>query len=465
LPEIEDRQLPTDAACSLQTWAETVLDMAGQVPARHHRLLIEKLELVSNGEIDRLMVQMPPGSAKSTYSSILLPGWWLMRHPKHSIIAASHTAALATYFGRRARAVVSESAETLGYTISPECRSNGQWATSFGGEYYAVGVKGGVVGRRADLAIIDDPVRSQYEADSALHRDRVWDWFRSDLVPRMKPKGRIVLVMTRWHEDDLCGRLLAQEPDRWHCIRLPALAEEGDPLGRAPNEPLWPEWEDLDALMRRRETIGERAWQAQYQQSPTFTGSALFKTECLEFVDSFRTQPGDYAVRGWDLAATSTETGPQADWTVGLKLVRDERGRFTILDVVRSRGTPRGVEDIIEATARADGRQVAIGLPQDPGQAGKSQVAYLSRSLAGYRVSWSPETGSKMTRAGPVASQIEAGNIALVRADWNQAFIEELRNFPYGRKDDQVDALCRAFMMTLEAPSQLTRRDIPHMVR
>ena len=227
-----------NADYELMEWAETAIRGSDQKPARHHRLLMEELETLSRGDIDRLMVLMPPGSAKSTYASILLPAWWLARHPKDSIIAASHTAGLAEYFGRRARSAIADEERSLGYGIGNGDRANSHWSTSSGGEYYAVGIRGAMIGRRADLAIIDDPIKSQAEADSAVHRDRIWEWFRSDLIPRLKPRARIVLIMTRWHQDDLCGRLLAQQgTGEWRCLTLPALAEERDLLNRPQGEP------------------------------------------------------------------------------------------------------------------------------------------------------------------------------------------------------------------------------------
>lgn len=430
---------------NLLQWAEAAIRDYGQKPAKHHRLLIDELEGLSRGEIDRLMVQMPPGSAKSTYASILFPAWWFTRHPRDSIIAASHTASLASYFGRRARSTIVEETQSLGYGIVAQDRANSHWSTSTGGEYYAVGIRGAMIGRRADLAIIDDPVKSQAEADSLVHRDRIWDWFRSDLIPRLKPKARIILIMTRWHQDDLCGRLLAQDTGEWHCLRLPALAEAGDRLHRPPGEPLWPEWEDIQALLRRRTSIGERAWLAQFQQSPRPDTGTLFKVNCLEFVDELPPGPLGPVVRAWDLAATTVTGRNDPDWTVGVKLTRHASGRYIVIDVVRLRGSPREIEDSIAAAARIDGHSVIISLPEDPGQAGKSQKTYLISQLAGHHVTSSRETGAKATRAAPVASQIEAGNVALVRANWNHAFIDELRDFPFGRKDDQVDALSRAF--------------------
>jgi predicted phage terminase large subunit-like protein len=457
---------PDQAHNNLVEWAATTISGYGQKPAKHHRLLMNELEALSRRDIDRLMVQMPPGSAKSTYASVLFPAWWFARHPRDSIIAASHTAGLATYFGRRARSTIAEEVHSLGYDITARDRANTHWSTSLAGEYYAVGTRGAMIGRRADLAIIDDPVKSQAEADSPVHRNRIWDWYRSDLIPRLKPKARIVLIMTRWHQDDLCGRLLAQNADEWRCLRLPALAEEEeDQLDRSPGEALWPEWEDIEALLRRRASVGERAWSAQFQQSPRPNIGALFKVACLDFVDTLPPGPLGPVVRAWDLAATATTGDNDPDWTVGVKLTRHESGRYTVLDVLRLRGSSHQVEESIAMTARVDGPSVTIGLPVDPGQAGKSQVTYLTRQLAGHHVISSRETGAKATRAAPVASQIEAGNITLVRANWNHAFIEELRDFPFGRNDDQVDALSRAFDMLLSTGTPARMLTVAHLGR
>ena len=448
--------MPDDAGVpvrsDLHEWARHVLAPASQMPASHHRLLMDRLASVSRGEIDRLMVLMPPGSAKSTYASVLFPAWWFAQHPRSSVIAASHTADLAAHFGRQIRALVAEHSPALGYQLSADNRAASRWQTSRRGEYFATGVRGPITGRRADLAIIDDPVKSFLEAESAVQRERLWDWYRSDLTTRLKPRARVVLVMTRWHEEDLAGRLLAVEAD-WHTLRLPALAEADDPLGRVAGDPLWPEWESREALMRKRGVVGERVWAALYQQSPRPLQGALFKVTRLEILDALPLGSTGPEVRAWDLAAPVARGGNYTHWPVGIKVMRDSSGRWIVLDVVRLRGSPRQVEEAIAETARVDGRSVTVALPEDPGQAGKNQVSYLIRMLAGYKVVASRETGSKIVRATPVAAQVEAGNIVLMRAPWNHALIEELRDFPYGRKDDQVDALARSFHLLSHTPS------------
>ena len=428
---------------SLSAWATFALSPTGQAPARHHLIMMDALERVSRGETTRLMLLLPPGSAKSTYASKLFPAWWLTQHPESAIIAACHTARLAEHFGRGVKGLLDEHAIRLGIRLRGDARAAGRFTTERGGEYFGIGVHGAVTGRRADLALIDDPIASFADAESFSAREHLWDWFRSELVTRLKPGGRVVLVMTRWHSDDIAGRLI--ERGEWTVLRLPALADENDLLAREPGAALWPEWEDSTALQAKRLLVGERHFSALFQQSPLRDGGQLFDVRKLRVVD---TLPVGTAVRAWDLAGTGDGSG-DPDWTAAVKLVRDANGGVFIDDVIRFKGAPGEVAERIKTVAACDGPQVAIGLPQDPGQAGKSQIMFLTQILAGFSVSATPETGSKSIRAMPVATQVSGGTLAMRRASWNAAFIDELASFPQGRKDDQVDALSRAFAMLL----------------
>ena len=457
-----ERTLRKSIRNDLTAWAALALAPRGHIPAAHHSLILTELEHLSAARTDRLMLLLPPGSAKSTYASLVFPPWWLARHPQSSVIATSHTASLARHFGRGVRSLVEIHAPRLGYSLDPASRAAHRFGTTRGGEYYATGVRGPITGRRADLILIDDPVKSQAEADSPAARDQLWNWFRSDLTTRLKPGGRIVLVMTRWHPDDIGGRIL-DGPDPWRTLRLPALAEPTDPLGREPGAPLWPEWEDAAAIGRKRTLLGERTFAALFQQDPRPRIGRLFQAAKIALADDL--MPTSNAVRAWDLAATAETRGRDPDYTVGLKLARDPAGGFVVLDVVRFRGNPHEVEQALVATAAADGPHVPIGLPQDPGQAGKAQIRNLTSILAGHRVIASPESGAKETRALPAASQVNNGNLTLRRASWNRNFLEELQDFPDGTKDDQVDALSRAFAMLTEHTTPARRANIPILTR
>jgi predicted phage terminase large subunit-like protein len=439
---------------TLRSWAEEALRDTGYRPAAHHLYLISALESLAAGDYDRLMILMPPGSAKSTYASVVFPAWWFTRHPGSSVIGTSHSLGLAEHFSRRLRSLILEKQQYLGFCVTQDHRAVDAWTTSNGGEYLSIGVRGAITGRRADLVIIDDPIKSQADAESGRQREHIWDWYKSDVTTRLKPGGKVVLIMTRWHPDDLGGQLLDQSRAEWRVVRLPALAEAGDPLGRSVGAPLWPEWEDHDALIRKRELIGERAWSALFQQNPLPSSGRLFSIDRIAVVQS--EHDAEATVRAWDLAATGSTGRNDPDWTAGVKLSRDKPGRYIVVDVVRIRGTPRQVEELIVNTAQKDGTKVIVAIPEDPGQAGKSQMSYLTRQLAGFSVISSRETGSKATRAMPLASQVEAGNLSIVRAEWNRALFDEMRDFPWGKKDDQVDALVRAFTTLAMRPRSMS---------
>jgi predicted phage terminase large subunit-like protein len=411
---------------------------------------MSELEALSNGACDRLMILMPPGSAKSTYGSVLFPAWWFTQHPRSSVICASHSLDLAEHFSRRVQRLILSKQQYLGFGIASGRRAGDTWGTSTGGEYLAVGVRGAIAGRRADLVIIDDPVKSQADAESRRQREHIWEWYKSDVTTRLKPGGKVVLIMTRWHPEDLGGQLVERAHGEWRVVRLPALAEANDLLGRLVGAPLWPEWEDEAALTRKRDLIGERAWAALFQQTPLPSGGRLFSIDRIAALQS--EADIDATVRAWDLAATGNTGRNDPDWTVGVKMARDKAGRYLILDVERIRGTPHQVEELMINLAHRDGAKVTVAIPEDPGQAGKSQASYLTRQLAGFHVVSTRETGAKATRAMPFASQVEVGNVSIERADWNATLLDEMRDFPWGKKDDQVDALVRAFTTLATRP-------------
>lgn len=419
---------------------------------RLHKFICQKLEAVESGEVKRLMIFCPPRSGKSELASIRFPAWYLGRNPTKQVITASYGTDLAHKFGRDTRNTVGSKEFAClfpGIGISPDSAARGAWHTNKGGAYVATGVGGGLTGFGADTAICDDLTRDRQDAESETMREAAWDWYRSVLRTRLMPGGSIVILMTRWHPSDVPGRLLEDMQqgtgEKWEVVNLPAIAGEDDALGRQPGEALWPEAYDLEALNAVRQSIGEREWSALYQQSPRAQEGNLFKTALIDTIDA--APKGSQIVRAWDLASTKKVGSRDPDWTVGLKLLKTKDGGFVILDVVRFRGGPEEVLQAIVRTAKQDGFGVKIGLPKDPGQAGAMQVLYITRALQGYTVESSPETGEKTTRASPVASQVNVGNLSIVKAHWNRAVLEEMADFPAGSHDDITDALSRAFAM------------------
>lgn len=420
--------------------------------AEHHRLLLDKLDEISSTPHGRLMVFMPPGSAKSTYASVVFPSRYLGQVAGRKLILASYGDDLARKMGRRTRSIVKQARYkgVYGAELASDSQAANEFALTNGSEYMACGILGGVTGNRANGIIIDDPIKGREQANSEAVRKKTFDAYEDDLKTRLIPGGWIVLIQTRWHEDDLAGRILptgwkgesgkilCKDGNVWEVLCLQARCEvENDPLGRERGEYLWPEWFDLKHWAQFESNA--RTWSALYQQRPVPLEGDLFKPDLLQTVDAI---PADVVqwIRGWDLASSTT-----GDWTAGVKLGKLQDGRYIIADTRRLREGPDVRDAMMLNTAAADSKKVKISIPQDPGQAGKGQVMYLTRMLAGYRVSSSPESGDKVTRAEPVAAQINVGNVLMLRGDWNKAFTDELRSFPNGTNDDQVDALSRAF--------------------
>ncbi|MGI4851340.1 MAG: phage terminase large subunit [Janthinobacterium lividum] len=435
----------------LNAWCEHALAPFDQAPAAHHRVLIDRLQAVERGDIRRLIVNLPPGSAKSTYASIMFPAWYMARNPNTNIIGLSYGSDLAESFSSKLRVVVEENSPTLGYGIMANSRSRELWHTDNGCQYRCAGITGGVTGFRANLAIIDDPIRNWSDAFSPIIKATVWEEYEASVLTRLKPGGAIVIIQTRWAPDDLSGRLIEEQSGKWHVLRMPALCEDiDDPLGRNIGEALWPEYQTLGMMEDLRDTMSDLVWSGLYQQRPRPLEGNLFNVANM---NSVRNLPSGITVtqtvRHWDLAGTAEAEGRKPDWTVGVKLSKLSNGAYIIEDVARMRGDPAAVEMFLISTATEDGRDVHIGLPQDPGAAGKSSYMYAARALAGYRVTAIPQSGNKIQRAMPASSQVNAGNIMLREGKWNSTFIEELASFPGGKHDDQVDAFASAFNATI----------------
>jgi predicted phage terminase large subunit-like protein len=366
------------------------------------------------------------------------------------VLLVSSEADFAAEWGRRARDILKEHGpRTFGLTVREDLAAADRWEIArYGGGMATAGVGGQITGRGAHFLIIDDPIKNWEQAQSASFRDKLWEWYNSTARPRLEPGALIVLVMARWHEDDLAGRLILQmqadpSADRFKIIRLPAIAEENDLLGRKPGDPLWPERYDTAALDKIRHSVGFRIWNALYQQSPCSSEAALFRRERFQFVDMpllcVKT------VRFWDMAATEATQDTDPDYTVGAKLGIDRFNRVTILDIRRLRGTPRQVEELIRHTALEDGAGVLVRIEQEPGSAGKAVVDHYRDILRGFDVRGVPASGNKVSRAKPMSEFVETGNLLLLRASWNAVLLDELEAFPNGLHDDQVDACSGAF--------------------
>jgi predicted phage terminase large subunit-like protein len=357
---------------------------------------------------------------------------------------ASYEADFASQWGRKVRDLLSVFGDpAFGVRLSEGSTAADRWEIAkHGGGMQTAGVGGALTGKGADLLIVDDPVKNAEQASSPTFREKTWEWYTSTAYSRLEPNGSIILIQTRWHADDLAGRVLANaqadSDEVWDVLNLPALAEKDDPLGRAPGQALWPERYDEKALNRIKSVQGPFWWSSLYQQRPTPRDGGFFKRAWFEIVDA---APADARrVRYWDRAATEGA----GDWTVGAKIAAKD-GSYYIEDIRRGRWASGDRDRIIRQTAELDGVGVTVLGEQEPGSAGKDQALAFVKLLSGFAVRAVPSTGSKDVRADPLASQAEGGNVKIVRAPWNAAFIEELESFPRGSHDDQVDAASGAF--------------------
>ena len=383
------------------------------------------------------MLFLPPRHGKSEQATIHYPAYRLLRDQRIRVIVGAYNHSLACTFSRQTRRIV----DRFGFAFAPDLNKQNQWGSVHGGGMYAVGVGSGVTGYGADLVIIDDPVKSRAEAESPTYRQRVLDWYQNDLYTRLHPGAAIILIMTRWHSLDLAGQLLEEAKnggEPWEVVSLPAIAEEGDTLGRQPGEALWPDRYGTQDFDRIKKAIGSYAFSALYQQRPSPRDGGFFRPEWFKVVEP-QVRTG-LACRGWDTAATPGS----GDYTAGVKIVRDGE-RYIVADVWRGQVSPAERRTRQRLIAEMDGYETIQHLAQDPGSAGVDQVEHDVRNLAGFPVMTHKPTGSKEVRAMPFAAACEAGLVEIERGAWNRDFIDELCSFPTGRNDDQVDAAADAF--------------------
>ena len=380
------------------------------------------------------MVNMPPGSAKSTYASVEFPPWFMGRNPTSSVLGVSNTTDLAERFSRRVRNIVGsgEFRSVFGFGLMADNTSAGSWETERGGEYFAAGVGATITGRRADLGLIDDPIRTREEADSDRIREKQWDWYINDFRTRLKPGARQIIIQTRWHEDDLSGRLLATEGDQWHVLKLPMEATPNDPLGRAVGERLWADWFTPEMVEDAKRDV--RSWNALYQQDPAPESGDYFKREWFQ---EYETLPkltvygaSDYAV---------TEGG--GDYTELGVFGVDPSSNIYVLDWWHGQTT----SDVwIDA-------QISLMRDHKPakwfGESGPIRRAiepFLIKRMAErdiYSViEWLPSIAEKTARARAIQARASMGKIFFPKsAPWKSHVLGNLLRFPAGKHDDSVD--------------------------
>lgn len=403
----------------------------------HLRLIQRTLDRVTAGELKRVAFFMPPQHGKSECVTVRYPAYRLERDPTTRVIVGGYSQRHANKFSRKTRKLTRPRVE-----LSAERKAVGEWETLAGGGYLAVGVGAGVTGNPGDLIILDDPIKSREEAESEAYRDRVWDWYRDDVYTRKSKDAAIVVIFTRWHEDDLWGRLSGlPNAAEWEVIVLRAEAEADDPLARPLGAALCPDLHPLMELIDNRLT-NPGSYEALYQQRPTRREGELLKRHWFVRVRAVPRQA--QRVRYWDKAGTAGDGA----FSCGVLLARTPDGLFWIEDVQRGQWSINERNARVRETARMDKIRfghVTTWTEQEPGSGGKESAEITVRQLAGFSVKVDPVRHDKMVRCLPFADQAEAGNVRVMEAEWTEAYLSELASFPRGKNRDQVDATSGGF--------------------
>jgi len=411
------------------------------VEGSHHKIMAEKFNKVARGELKRIIINMAPRHTKSEFSSYLMPAWMIGKNPKLKIIQATHTTELAVRFGRKAKHLIdSEEYQKIFNTkLREDSKAAGRWETNEGGEYFAAGVGGSITGRGADLLIIDDP-HSEQDALNPNALERTWEWYTSGPRQRLQPGGIIVVVMTRWNQKDLTGRLInAQKEakaDQWEVIEFPAILPSG--------KPVWPEYWKLEELEAVKASVAIGKWNAQYQQNPTAEEGSIIKREWWKIWEK-DLPPLHHVIQSYDTAFLKKETADySAITTWGVFYPTEDSGpNLILLDVVKDRFEfPELKRIAMDQYQYWQPESVII-----EGKASGMPLTFELRKAGIPVINFTPSRGNdKHARVNAVAPLFESGQIWATDHKYCEEVIEECAAFPYGDNDDLVDSMTQAVM-------------------
>ena len=417
------------------------------ISGRHHKIMADAFERVANGELKRLIINMPPRHTKSEFASYLFPAWFLGKFPEKKIIQTAHTAELAVGFGRKVRNLVN----TEGYQaifptkLSSDSKAAGRWNTHAGGDYFAIGVGGAVTGKGADVLIIDDP-HSEQEAMQGNPEvyDRVFEWYGSGPRQRLQPGGAIIIVMTRWSKKDLTGQILAnsmkREGDEWEVIEFPALLPSGNPL--------WEEFWSKKELEAIKAEIPVSKWEAQYQQNPTSEEGAIIKREMWKIWEGEEPPFCDYIIQSWDTAFEKNNRADYSACTTWGVFYRTNAEGFDIPNIILLDAFKERME-FPELKQKA--RDMSMEWEPDnlivEKKAAGAPLIYELRQLGIPLQEYTPSKGSdKIARVNAISDMFASGFVWCPATRWAEEVMEECAAFPNGEHDDIVDSTSQALL-------------------
>lgn len=418
---------------------------------RHHRMLADELMGIADGTKDRVCVNMPPRHGKSQLVSIYYPAWFIGKYPNKKILMVSHTSDLAVDFGRKVRNIIDSPAYKEIFptvTLAADSKSAGRWNTNVGGEYFACGVGSALAGRGADLLLVDDPHNEQDILSGNLDIfERAYEWFAYGARTRLMPGGRVAIIQTRWHQDDLTGRMVRdmtqnEGADQYEVVEFPAIFNENTPEER----PLWPEFFDLDALKRTKASMPVFQWNAQFQQNPTGEEAAIVKRDWWQIWKNERPPACEYVIMALDAAA---ETNNRADFTSittwGVFLNENtEAYNIILLNAIKKRVEFPELKDLTWEQYNEYEPDAFIVEKKSAGTALYQELRRTGMVIQEY----TPHRGSgdKTARLNSVADIIRSGLVWVPETRWAEEVVEEIAGFPFMSHDDHVDTTTMALM-------------------
>jgi predicted phage terminase large subunit-like protein len=415
----------------------------GFIHGRHHALMAKKFQDIADGKLKRLIINMPPRHTKSEFASNMLPAWFLGKFPEKKVIQCSNTAELAVGFGRKVRNLVGSEQDAKIFpnvSLRADSKAAGRWATSHGGDYFAIGVGGTVTGKGADLLIIDDP-HSEQEAKLAQGDpsvfDSVYEWYTSGPRQRLQPGGVIVVVMTRWSDKDLTGKLLKGDTD-WDIVQLPAILPSGNAL--------WPEFWDISELLALKEELPVYKWNAQYQQTPTGEEGALVKRDWWQRWEADRPPKCEFIIQSWDTAFTKSQRADYSactTWGIFHLNENPEDVNIIMLDAWKDK---LEFPDLKDTAKRFYDEWQPDACIIEAKAAGAPLIFELRRM--GVMVSdYTPVRGNdKFVRINSVTDLFRSGRVWAPETKWAEEVIEEMARFPNAEHDDLVDSTVQALI-------------------
>jgi len=437
-------------ACS-QNYLKFVYEMwSAFIHGKHHEVMAEAFERVANGELKRLIINMPPRHTKSEFASYLLPAWFLGRYPDKKIIQTAHTAELAVGFGRKVRNLVnSKDFKRIfpNVSLQADSKAAGRWNTNKGGEYFAIGVGGAVTGKGADLLIIDDPHSEQEGSSSDTNVfNRTYEWYTSGPRQRLQPNGSIVMVMTRWHQKDLTGQVVDASvkrggADQWEVIELPAILPSGSPL--------WSEFWKLEELEALKAELPTSKWMAQYQQDPTAEEGALVKREWWQEWEYQEPPQCEFIIQSWDTAFLKSERADFSactTWGVFYKEC-EEDGQYApniiLLDAHKERLEFPELKRVAMEKYNAYKPDAFIVEAKAAGM----PLIFELRQMGIPVQEYTPSRGNdKISRVNAVSDIFASGIVWAPQTRWAEEVIEEFAAFPNAEHDDLVDSSTQALL-------------------